>query len=75
MHVAEKGQGPLVLLIHGFPELWSSWTRQINHLAAHGDHVVAPDLRQYGVSDCPQDPSSYTINSPYRQRRLDWPSQ
>ena len=34
MHVAEKGQGPLVLLIHGFPELWSSWTHQINHLAA-----------------------------------------
>lgn len=43
-------------------------------LAAHGYHVVAPDLRRYGVSDCPQDPSSHTINSPYRWR-LDWPSQ
>ncbi|KAK7836889.1 epoxide hydrolase a [Quercus suber] len=60
MHIAEKGQGPLVLLIHGFPELWSSWTYQINHLAEHGYHVVAPDMRGYGDSDCPLDPASYT---------------
>ncbi|KAK9177142.1 hypothetical protein WN944_029161 [Citrus x changshan-huyou] len=61
MHIAEKGQGPLVLLIHGFPELWSCWKYQINHLAEHGYHVVAPDMRGYGDSDSPQDPESYTI--------------
>ena len=60
MHIAEKGQGPLVLLIHGFPELWSSWTYQINQLAEQGYHVVAPDMRGYGDSDCPLDPASYT---------------
>ncbi|XP_031252342.1 uncharacterized protein LOC116110264 [Pistacia vera] len=61
MHIAEKGQGPLVLLIHGFPQLWSCWNYQINHLAAHGFHVVAPDMRGYGDSDCPQNPASYTV--------------
>ncbi|GMN55737.1 hypothetical protein TIFTF001_024857 [Ficus carica] len=64
MHIAEKGQegqGPLVLLIHGFPQLWSCWSHQISSLAEHGFHVVAPDLRGYGDSDCPPDPSSYTL--------------
>jgi pimeloyl-ACP methyl ester carboxylesterase len=61
MHIAEKGKGPLVLLIHGFPQLWSSWSYQINHLAEHGYHVVAPDMRGYGDSDCPPDPASYTV--------------
>lgn len=61
MHIAEKGQGPLVLLIHGFPELWSSWIHQINQLATQGYHVVAPDMRGYGESDCPKEPSSCTL--------------
>lgn len=61
IHIAEKGKGPLVLLIHGFPQLWSSWSYQINHLAEHGYHVVAPDMRGYGDSDCPPDPASYTV--------------
>ncbi|XVF67766.1 hypothetical protein PTKIN_Ptkin10aG0148500 [Pterospermum kingtungense] len=65
MHIAEKGgEGrPVVLLIHGFPQLWSSWKYQINHLADdHGYHVVAPDMRGYGDSDCPeQSPASFTI--------------
>lgn len=43
------------------PELWSCWKYQINHLAEHGYHVVAPDMRGYGDSDSPQDPESYTI--------------
>ncbi|XP_059653747.1 uncharacterized protein LOC132300598 isoform X1 [Cornus florida] len=59
-HIAEKGSGPLVLLIHGFPELWSSWIYQINCLAGHGYHVVAPDMRGYGESDCPPNAASYT---------------
>ncbi|KAG8643950.1 hypothetical protein MANES_11G083590v8 [Manihot esculenta] len=35
VHIAEKGQGPLVLLIHGFPQLWCCWVHQISHLASH----------------------------------------
>lgn len=60
MHIAEKGKGPLVLLLHGFPEIWYSWRHQINFLADHDYHVVAPDLRGYGDSDSPLNPSSYT---------------
>jgi len=53
MHVAEAGtgSGPLVVLLHGFPELWYSWRHQLPFLAAAGFHAVAPDLRGYGGSD------------------------
>ncbi|XP_057499372.1 uncharacterized protein LOC130783644 isoform X2 [Actinidia eriantha] len=61
INIAEKGTGPLVLLLHGFPEFWFAWRHQITHLANHGYHVVAPDLRGYGDSDSPLSPSSYTI--------------
>ena len=61
MHVAELGKLPLVLLIHGFPKLWSSWNYQMTHLAKHGYHVVAPDMRGYGDFDSPPDLASYTI--------------
>lgn len=61
MHIAEQGTGPLVLLLHGFPELWYSWRHQITSLANHGYHAVAPDLRGYGDSDSPLDPTSYTM--------------
>ncbi|KAK2978256.1 hypothetical protein RJ640_017107 [Escallonia rubra] len=61
LHVAEKGQGPLVLLIHGFPELWSTWKYQINCLAEQGYRAVAPDMRGYGDSDSPPGPASYTV--------------
>ncbi|XP_010275536.1 PREDICTED: bifunctional epoxide hydrolase 2 [Nelumbo nucifera] len=61
IHIAEKGRGPLVLLLHGFPELWFSWRHQITHLANNGYHVVAPDMRGYGDSDSPLHPSSYTV--------------
>ncbi|XP_071693784.1 epoxide hydrolase 2-like [Rutidosis leptorrhynchoides] len=62
MHVVEKkGQGQFVLLLHGFPETWFSWRHQITHLANHGYHVVAPDLRGHGESDSPPSPSSYTM--------------
>ncbi|KAA8548957.1 hypothetical protein F0562_000641 [Nyssa sinensis] len=61
MHVAEKGQGPLVLFIHGFPELWYSWRHQIVYLAAHGYRAVAPDLRGYGdTTGAPTSPAQYT---------------
>ncbi|CAK9145597.1 unnamed protein product [Ilex paraguariensis] len=48
MHIAELGQGPLILFLHGFPELWYSWRHQILYFAAHGYRAVAPDLRGYG---------------------------
>jgi pimeloyl-ACP methyl ester carboxylesterase len=51
MHVAEAGSGPLVILLHGFPELWYSWRHQLPVLAAAGYHVIAPDLRGYGETD------------------------
>ncbi|KAM7251076.1 hypothetical protein ACFE04_022959 [Oxalis oulophora] len=61
LHVAEKGTGPLVVLLHGFPELWFSWRHQIGFLADRGYHVVAPDLRGYGDSDAPASASLYTL--------------
>ncbi|XP_037491361.1 epoxide hydrolase A-like isoform X2 [Jatropha curcas] len=62
MHVAELGpvQGPVILFIHGFPELWYSWRHQILALASQGYRAVAPDLRGYGDTDAPADPQSYT---------------
>ncbi len=47
MHIAEAGSGPLVLLLHGFPESWYSWRHQLTALAAAGFHAVAPDQRGY----------------------------
>jgi pimeloyl-ACP methyl ester carboxylesterase len=47
MHIAEAGTGPLVLLLHGFPESWYSWRHQLTALAAAGYHAVAPDQRGY----------------------------
>ncbi len=52
-HYAAAGRGPLVILLHGFPERWTSWRAQIPALAAAGYRVVAPDLRGYGQSDKP----------------------
>jgi len=53
MHIAEQGEGPLVLLAHGWPELWYSWRHVLPALAAAGYHVVAPDMRGYGETDAP----------------------
>ena len=61
IHIAEQGTGPLVLLCHGFPELWYSWRYQLPTLAQAGYHVVAPDLRGYGQTDQPTDAAAYTL--------------
>lgn len=63
LHCAEAGpeSGPLVLLLHGFPEHWITWRKQIPALAAAGYHVVAPDLRGYGASDRPARTADYRI--------------
>lgn len=50
-HVAELGSGPLVMLLHGFPQFWWAWRHQLVDLAAAGYRVVAMDLRGYGGSD------------------------
>ena len=60
MHIAEQGTGPLVLLLHGFPEIWYSWRHQFAPFAAAGYHVVAPDLRGYGETDRPAESERYT---------------
>jgi len=61
MHVAEAGAGPLVALLHGFPELWYSWRHQLTTLADAGYHAVAPDQRGYGQTDRPQAIDAYTM--------------
>ncbi|MFG3023634.1 alpha/beta fold hydrolase [Streptomyces sp. NPDC048254] len=61
LHIAEEGSGPLVVLLHGFPESWHSWQHQFGPLAAAGFHVVAPDQRGYGSSDRPEDVDAYSI--------------
>jgi pimeloyl-ACP methyl ester carboxylesterase len=61
MHIAEAGEGPLVLLCHGFPESWYSWRHQLTALAEAGFHAVAPDQRGYGQTDAPDAIDQYTI--------------
>src|ERR1051326_3277599 len=61
LHLAEAGEGPLVLLCHGFPESWYSWRHQLPALAAAGCHAVAPDMRGYGHTDRPEAIDRYTL--------------
>jgi pimeloyl-ACP methyl ester carboxylesterase len=61
MHIAEAGTGPLVLLLHGFPESWYSWRHQLVALADAGYHAVAPDQRGYCQTGGPDGVGGYTI--------------
>jgi pimeloyl-ACP methyl ester carboxylesterase len=61
MHCVEEGAGPLVVLLHGFPESWHSWRHQLGALAAQGFHAVAPDLRGYGQTERPEALEAYDI--------------
>lgn len=62
MRLAEMGgDGPLVLMVHGWPESWYSWRHQMVALAAVGYHVIAPDMPGYGESDCPEDIDEYDV--------------
>jgi epoxide hydrolase 4 len=54
MHYVTQGTGPLIVLLHGFPEFWYSWRHQVPFLAEHGYTVVAPDLRGYNDTDKPR---------------------
>jgi pimeloyl-ACP methyl ester carboxylesterase len=60
-HIAEQGEGPLVVLCHGFPESWYSWRHQLAALSAAGFRAVAPDMRGYGRSDRPDAIEQYTL--------------
>jgi len=53
LHVAELGTGPMVLMLHGFPQFWWTWQQQLVDLADAGFRAVAVDLRGYGASDKP----------------------
>lgn len=61
IHYVEEGTGPLVLLLHGWPESWYSWRHQLPALAAAGYRVIAPDQRGYGQSDSPEAIAAYSI--------------
>lgn len=61
VRAAVEGQGPLVIMVHGWPELWYSWRHQIKPIAAAGYCVVAPDVRGYGGSDKPYAVEAYDM--------------
>lgn len=63
LHCVEAGTGPLVLLLHGFPESSYAWRRQLPALAARGFRAVAPDLRGYGRSDRPRGVAAYAVEA------------
>jgi pimeloyl-ACP methyl ester carboxylesterase len=63
LHFVEQGEGPLVVLLHGFPEFWYAWRHQIPALAAAGFRAVAPDLRGYNLSDKPRGVRAYRIEA------------
>src|SRR5438309_9846425 len=62
LHYIEAGDGPLVVLLHGFPEFWYGWRLQIEPLVAAGFRVVAPDTRGYNLSSKPEDFKDYGVD-------------
>lgn len=64
LHVAEAGpqDGPLLILLHGFPEFWYGWRHQIALLTEAGFHVIVPDQRGYTLSDKPKGWAAYTLD-------------
>lgn len=63
LHVTELGEGPPVVLLHGFPEFWYGWHTIMPKLAAAGYRVIAPDLRGYNKSDKPPAVSDYALDT------------
>ncbi|MDP7693617.1 MAG: alpha/beta hydrolase, partial [Vicinamibacterales bacterium] len=63
LRCAVEGSGPLVIMVHGFPELWYSWRHQIRPVAEAGFRVVAPDVRGYGASDKPRPVAAYDMTA------------
>lgn len=63
IHILDEGEGPLVLLVHGFPDLAIGWHNQISSLAKAGFRAVAPDMRGYGLTGGPLEAGAYSIYS------------
>ncbi len=63
LNVAVKGEGKLILCVHGFPELWYSWRHQIDRFSARGYRVAALDVRGYGGSSKPSEISAYSMRN------------
>ena len=63
LHVAVQGQGPVVLCVHGWPELWYSWRHQMSGLSEAGFRVAAMDVRGYGASSKPHPIESYSLRN------------
>jgi pimeloyl-ACP methyl ester carboxylesterase len=61
LHYVEAGEGPLVLLLHGFPQFWYQWRHQVPALVEAGFRVVAPDMRGYNLSDKPSGVRAYRV--------------
>ena len=61
LHYVEAGEGPLVLLLHGFPQFWYQWRHQVPALVEAGFRVVAPDTRGYNLSDKPPGVRAYRV--------------
>ncbi|MDQ3284656.1 MAG: alpha/beta hydrolase [Actinomycetota bacterium] len=61
LHYVEAGEGPLVLLLHGFPQFWYQWRHQVPALVEAGFRVVAPDMRGYNLSDKPPGVRAYRV--------------
>src|SRR5574338_156980 len=64
LHAVQAGpqDGPLLILLHGFPEFWYSWRKQIGPLAEAGFRVLAPDMRGYNLSDKPKGLDAYRLD-------------
>jgi 4-alpha-glucanotransferase len=69
LHYAEAGSGPLVVMLHGYPDFWYSWRHQMPFLAERGFRVVAPDMRGYNLSDKPRGVAAYRIENVVRDVR------
>jgi len=63
LHYVQAGQGPLIVLLHGFPEFWYGWRLQIPALAAAGYRVIAPDMRGYNLSEKPPTVADYRMEA------------
>jgi pimeloyl-ACP methyl ester carboxylesterase len=63
LEVAVSGSGPLIVCVHGFPELWYSWRHQIAHFVARGFRVAALNVRGYGKSSRPHEIGAYTLRN------------
>src|SRR3712207_2916548 len=63
LHYVEAGEGPLVVMLHGFPSFWRSWRYQIPGLAAEGFRVIAPDMRGYNASEKPHGVRNYDVET------------